>query len=87
MSREDGFAGNNLEPEPAVLYCGLNDDCYDGWFGPRTSWQEGDGGSKTKSFIFWNRESLRYMYLTASAVRSQRSLINLIAGREFIVPP
>jgi hypothetical protein len=43
MSRKDSFTGNDLEPEPAVLYCGPNDDCYDGWLRTRTPRQEGEG--------------------------------------------
>jgi hypothetical protein len=41
MSRRDSFTGNDLEPEPAVLYCGPNDDCYDGWLRPRAPRREG----------------------------------------------
>jgi hypothetical protein len=41
MSRKDSFTGNDLEPEPAVLYCGPNDDCYDGWLRPRAPRREG----------------------------------------------
>jgi len=31
MSRKDSFTGNDLDPEPAVIYCGPDDDRYDGW--------------------------------------------------------
>jgi hypothetical protein len=31
MSRKDSFTGNDLDPEPAVIYCGPGDDRYDGW--------------------------------------------------------
>jgi hypothetical protein len=41
LSRKDSFTGDDLEPEPAVFFCGPNDDCYDGWFRPRRPWREG----------------------------------------------
>ena len=40
MSRKDGLTGNNLDPEPGVLYCGPNGDCYDGWLRVRESQQD-----------------------------------------------
>jgi hypothetical protein len=35
MSRKDSSTGNDLEPEPSVVYCGPNGDRYDGWLRPR----------------------------------------------------
>jgi hypothetical protein len=35
MSRRDSLTGNDLEPEPAVVYCGPDGDRYDGWLRPR----------------------------------------------------
>ncbi len=35
MSRKDSLTGNDLDPEPAVVYCGPNGDRYDGWLRPR----------------------------------------------------
>jgi hypothetical protein len=35
MSRKDSFTGNEVDPEPAVVYCGPNGDRFDGWLRPR----------------------------------------------------
>ena len=51
-SRKDSFTGDELEPEPAVLYCGPNDDCHDGWLRPRTPWREGGEARNSKRSSF-----------------------------------
>ncbi len=35
MSQRDGFTGDILDPEPAVVYCGPNGDRFDGQLRPR----------------------------------------------------